>query len=124
MEKMSRHPGFLPPATHGVLKSLLENPVKLPLHHEGKVTGAELSAPPRVAVKRAQCVGKAKKFFPPFPPPPPFRGQVRSKNSSRNVREGERKELGDRSPSHCVSVNAAASRYFREAEQQKLSADF
>ncbi|XP_075891200.1 hepatic leukemia factor-like isoform X2 [Nelusetta ayraudi] len=41
MEKMSRHPvpltpaGFLPPATHGVLKSLLENPVKLPLHHEG-----------------------------------------------------------------------------------------
>lgn len=42
MEKMSRHPvpltpaGFLPPATHGVLKSLLENPVKLPLHHEGK----------------------------------------------------------------------------------------
>lgn len=42
MEKMSRHPvplhpvGFLPPATHGVLKSLLENPVKLPPHHEGK----------------------------------------------------------------------------------------
>ncbi|XP_070708160.1 hepatic leukemia factor-like [Pempheris klunzingeri] len=39
MEKMPRHsvplsPGFLPPATHGVLKSLLENPVKLPLHHE------------------------------------------------------------------------------------------
>ncbi|XP_070846833.1 HLF transcription factor, PAR bZIP family member b isoform X1 [Chaetodon auriga] len=37
MEKMSRHPlnpGFLPPATHGVLKSLLENPMKLPLHHE------------------------------------------------------------------------------------------
>ncbi|XP_045924935.1 hepatic leukemia factor-like isoform X2 [Micropterus dolomieu] len=36
---MSRHPiplnpGFLPPATHGVLKSLLENPMKLPLHHE------------------------------------------------------------------------------------------
>lgn len=44
MEKMSRHSvqlipgGYLPPATHGVLKSLLENPVKLPLHHEGKVT--------------------------------------------------------------------------------------
>lgn len=42
MEKMSRHPiplnpSFLPPATHGVLKSLLENPMKLPLHHEGKV---------------------------------------------------------------------------------------
>ncbi|XP_030019213.1 HLF transcription factor, PAR bZIP family member b isoform X2 [Sphaeramia orbicularis] len=39
MEKMSRlsvplNPGFLPPATHGVLKSLLENPLKLPLHHE------------------------------------------------------------------------------------------
>ncbi|XP_072229867.1 HLF transcription factor, PAR bZIP family member b isoform X2 [Leuresthes tenuis] len=34
MEKMSRHPGFLRPATHGVLKSLLENPMKLPLHHE------------------------------------------------------------------------------------------
>lgn len=38
---MSRHPiplnpGFLPPATHGVLKSLLENPMKLPLHHEGE----------------------------------------------------------------------------------------
>nr|XP_020472343.1 hepatic leukemia factor-like isoform X2 [Monopterus albus] len=36
---MSRHPiplnpSFLPPATHGVLKSLLENPTKLPLHHE------------------------------------------------------------------------------------------
>ncbi|XP_069016012.1 HLF transcription factor, PAR bZIP family member b isoform X2 [Embiotoca jacksoni] len=34
---MSRHalnPSFLPPATHGVLKSLLENPMKLPLHHE------------------------------------------------------------------------------------------
>lgn len=42
MEKMSRHPvplnpGFLPPATHGVLKSLLENPMKLPLHHEGEL---------------------------------------------------------------------------------------
>lgn len=39
MEKMSRHPhalnpAFLPPNPHGVLKSLLENPVKLPLHHE------------------------------------------------------------------------------------------
>ncbi|XP_028287115.1 hepatic leukemia factor-like isoform X2 [Parambassis ranga] len=39
MEKMSRHPlpqnpGFPPAATHGVLKSLLENPMKLPLHHE------------------------------------------------------------------------------------------
>ncbi|XP_039870171.1 hepatic leukemia factor-like isoform X2 [Simochromis diagramma] len=45
MEKISRHPGpltplsplspgFLPMATHGVLKSLLENPVKLPLQHE------------------------------------------------------------------------------------------
>lgn len=37
MEKMCRHPlnpGFLPPPTHGVLKSLLENPMKLPLHHE------------------------------------------------------------------------------------------
>ncbi|XP_075937775.1 HLF transcription factor, PAR bZIP family member b [Anarhichas minor] len=39
MEKMSRHPvplnpGFVPAATHGVLKSLLENPVKLPLLHE------------------------------------------------------------------------------------------
>lgn len=45
MEKISRHPGpltplspgFLPMATHGVLKSLLENPVKLPLQHEGEV---------------------------------------------------------------------------------------
>ncbi|XP_020514969.1 HLF transcription factor, PAR bZIP family member b isoform X1 [Labrus bergylta] len=40
MEKMSRHPvpmnpSFLPQSTHGVLKSLLENPMKLPLHHEG-----------------------------------------------------------------------------------------
>ncbi|XP_026171253.1 HLF transcription factor, PAR bZIP family member b isoform X2 [Mastacembelus armatus] len=39
MEKMPRHPvalnpSFLPPAPHGVLKSLLENPMKLPLHHE------------------------------------------------------------------------------------------
>ncbi|KAM9837851.1 HLF transcription factor, PAR bZIP family member b isoform 2-T2 [Aulostomus maculatus] len=39
MEKMSRHPvplnpSFLAPGTHGVLKSLLENPMKLPLHHE------------------------------------------------------------------------------------------
>ncbi|XP_047464989.1 HLF transcription factor, PAR bZIP family member b isoform X1 [Mugil cephalus] len=39
MEKMSRHPAaltpsFLSPSTHGVLKSLLENPVKLPPHHE------------------------------------------------------------------------------------------
>lgn len=40
MEKMARplpiNPTFLPP-THGVLKSLLENPLKLPFHHdEGK----------------------------------------------------------------------------------------
>ncbi|XP_012734543.2 hepatic leukemia factor isoform X2 [Fundulus heteroclitus] len=39
MEKMSRHPlplnsACLPPNPHGVLKSLLENPMKLPLHHE------------------------------------------------------------------------------------------
>ncbi|KAK5613784.1 hypothetical protein CRENBAI_016324 [Crenichthys baileyi] len=40
MEKMSRrhplplNPAFLPPNPHGVLKSLLENPMKLPLHHE------------------------------------------------------------------------------------------
>ncbi|XP_054455261.1 HLF transcription factor, PAR bZIP family member b [Anoplopoma fimbria] len=39
MEKMSLHPvphnpGFVPAARHGVLKSLLENPMKLPLHHE------------------------------------------------------------------------------------------
>lgn len=40
MEKMSRPPGFLPAAAHGVLKSLLENPLKLPLHHEGEVTTA------------------------------------------------------------------------------------
>lgn len=35
MEKMSRplNPAFIPP-THGVLKSLLENPLKLPFHHE------------------------------------------------------------------------------------------
>ncbi|XP_075702972.1 hepatic leukemia factor isoform X2 [Rhinoderma darwinii] len=37
MEKMSRmlplNPTFIPP-TYGVLKSLLENPLKLPLHHE------------------------------------------------------------------------------------------
>lgn len=37
MEKMDRplpvNPTFLPP-THGVLKSLLENPLKLPFHHE------------------------------------------------------------------------------------------
>ncbi|KAM6951279.1 hepatic leukemia factor-like [Aplochiton taeniatus] len=39
MEKMSRHlsvnPSFLPQATHGVLKSLLENPMKLPIQREG-----------------------------------------------------------------------------------------
>lgn len=34
MEKMARPlPTFLPP-THGVLKSLLENPLKLPFHHD------------------------------------------------------------------------------------------
>uniref|UniRef100_A0A8C2XAD9 HLF transcription factor, PAR bZIP family member n=1 Tax=Cyclopterus lumpus TaxID=8103 RepID=A0A8C2XAD9_CYCLU len=34
---MSRHPvQFVPAATHGVLKSLLETPMKLPLHHEGE----------------------------------------------------------------------------------------
>ncbi|XP_077058390.1 HLF transcription factor, PAR bZIP family member a isoform X1 [Siphateles boraxobius] len=37
MDKMSRplsmNPTFLPP-THGVLKSLLENPMKLPFHHD------------------------------------------------------------------------------------------
>ncbi|TKS91389.1 Hepatic leukemia factor [Collichthys lucidus] len=37
MEKMARplpiNPTFLPP-THGVLKSLLENPLKLPFHHD------------------------------------------------------------------------------------------
>ncbi|CAH2291742.1 hepatic leukemia factor isoform X2 [Pelobates cultripes] len=37
MEKMSRvlplNPSFIPPS-YGVLKSLLENPLKLPLHHE------------------------------------------------------------------------------------------
>ncbi|XP_055008391.1 HLF transcription factor, PAR bZIP family member a [Boleophthalmus pectinirostris] len=37
MEKMARplplNPGYLPP-THGVLKSLLENPLKLPFHHD------------------------------------------------------------------------------------------
>ncbi|XP_029383913.1 HLF transcription factor, PAR bZIP family member b isoform X4 [Echeneis naucrates] len=40
LQKMSRHPvlnsGFGPPGPHGVLKSLLENPLKLPLHHEGE----------------------------------------------------------------------------------------
>lgn len=40
MEKMCRQstviPGFLPPAPHGVLKSLLENPQQLPLHHHGE----------------------------------------------------------------------------------------
>ncbi|XP_016108735.1 hepatic leukemia factor isoform X1 [Sinocyclocheilus grahami] len=45
MEKMSRplpiNPTFLPP-THGVLKSLLENPMKLPFHHdEGKGFGKD-----------------------------------------------------------------------------------
>lgn len=45
MEKMSRplsiNPTFLPP-THGVLKSLLENPMKLPFHHdESKGFGKE-----------------------------------------------------------------------------------
>ncbi|TDG97649.1 hypothetical protein EPR50_G00210140 [Perca flavescens] len=33
MEEMPRHP--VPAAAHGVLKSLLESPMKLPLHHEG-----------------------------------------------------------------------------------------
>uniref|UniRef100_A0A8C6WVT3 BZIP domain-containing protein n=1 Tax=Neogobius melanostomus TaxID=47308 RepID=A0A8C6WVT3_9GOBI len=42
MEKVLRpcalmHPAFLPPSSHhGVLKSLLESPIKLPLLHEGK----------------------------------------------------------------------------------------
>ncbi|KAI4889989.1 hypothetical protein NFI96_013247 [Prochilodus magdalenae] len=31
---LTMNPTFLPPQTHGVLKSLLENPVKLPLHHD------------------------------------------------------------------------------------------
>ncbi|XP_029953503.1 hepatic leukemia factor-like isoform X2 [Salarias fasciatus] len=39
MEKMS--PAFVPAATHGVLKSLLENPVKLPLHHQGDAFSKE-----------------------------------------------------------------------------------
>ncbi|MEQ2191711.1 hypothetical protein XENOCAPTIV_001490, partial [Xenoophorus captivus] len=45
MEKMSRrhplplNPAFLAPNPHGVLKSLLENPMKLPLHHEGEAGG-------------------------------------------------------------------------------------
>ncbi|XP_030196655.1 HLF transcription factor, PAR bZIP family member b [Gadus morhua] len=47
MEKMSRHlpVSFLPSATNGVLKSLLENPMKLPLHHEvySKEQGKEKS---------------------------------------------------------------------------------
>lgn len=48
MEEMSRHcaqlnPAFLPPASHGVLKSLLENPMKLPLQHEGKDTNTDFS---------------------------------------------------------------------------------
>ncbi|XP_031167220.1 hepatic leukemia factor-like isoform X2 [Sander lucioperca] len=38
-EMMSRHQA--PAAAHGVLKSLLENPVKLPLHHEGFGAGQE-----------------------------------------------------------------------------------
>ncbi|TNN29784.1 Hepatic leukemia factor [Liparis tanakae] len=37
MEKMARalamNPSFAPPP-HGVLKSLLENPLKLPFHHD------------------------------------------------------------------------------------------
>ncbi|KAJ0060746.1 hypothetical protein NL108_018097 [Boleophthalmus pectinirostris] len=42
MEKVPRpcahmQPAFLPLSGHGVLKSLLENPLKLPLHHEGPV---------------------------------------------------------------------------------------
>lgn len=36
------HPAFLPPSSHhGVLKSLLESPVKLPLHQEGFVVPQE-----------------------------------------------------------------------------------
>uniref|UniRef100_A0A4W4F127 BZIP domain-containing protein n=1 Tax=Electrophorus electricus TaxID=8005 RepID=A0A4W4F127_ELEEL len=31
---LAMNPTFLPPQSHGVLKSLLENPMKLPLHHE------------------------------------------------------------------------------------------
>lgn len=46
MEKMARplpiNPTFLPP-THGVLKSLLENPLKLPFHHdEGRLESPKL----------------------------------------------------------------------------------
>ncbi|XP_076855662.1 HLF transcription factor, PAR bZIP family member b [Brachyhypopomus gauderio] len=37
---LAMNPTFLPPQTHCVLKSLLENPVKLPLHHE-EVFGKE-----------------------------------------------------------------------------------
>lgn len=41
MEKMTRvlplNPTFIPP-TYGVLKSLLENPLKLPLHHDDGIT--------------------------------------------------------------------------------------
>lgn len=40
MEKAARQsaaiPGFLPPATHGVLKSLLETPQRLPPQHHGE----------------------------------------------------------------------------------------
>lgn len=70
MEKMSRHPvpltpaGFLPPATHGVLKSLLENPVKLPLHHEGKCSESPcLSASCQRSPRGVKCAGNAQTFF-------------------------------------------------------------
>lgn len=49
MDKMSRHPvplnpGFVPPAPHGVLKSLLEKPLKQPPHHEGEPLPSARSA--------------------------------------------------------------------------------
>lgn len=48
------NPAFLPP-TYGVLKSLLENPLKLPLHHEdGERDGGGRGG---VEQGKEECVG-------------------------------------------------------------------
>lgn len=61
---MSRHcaqlnPAFLPPASHGVLKSLLENPMKLPLQHEvfGKAQQKEKTLDEERSVPQSAFLG-------------------------------------------------------------------
>lgn len=64
------NPPFLPP-TYGVLKSLLENPLKLPLAHEdGEASPQPFAACPGSAVARGPR--HSFPFFPPLRAPPPL----------------------------------------------------